>query len=55
MIIVAAGVMLLIAGIAELMRCVLCIRDGQWPPRSGDVEELEVVLAKEHGTAEARS
>ncbi len=52
MIIVATGVMLLLAGIAEVMRCVICMRDGSWPPRSGDVEELDVVLAKQHGNHE---
>ena len=41
---------LLIAGIAEVMRCLLCRRNGRWPPRSGDVEELEVVLAQQHAT-----
>jgi TRAP-type mannitol/chloroaromatic compound transport system permease small subunit len=48
--------MLLIAGIAEILRCLICLRDGRWPPRSGDVEELEVVLQQTHGTAqESRS
>ena len=51
-IIVVTGVMLLIAGIAEVMRCILCIRDGKWLPRMGDVEELEVVLQKTHGSEE---
>jgi hypothetical protein len=31
------------------MRCIICIRNGRWPPRSGDVEELEVVLQQQHG------
>lgn len=48
-----AGVTLLLAGIAEVMRCLVCLRDGRWPPRAGDVEELEVVLKAQHGT-EAR-
>jgi TRAP-type mannitol/chloroaromatic compound transport system permease small subunit len=56
LIIFVTGLMLLIAGIAEILRCLICLRDGRWPPRSGDVEELEVVLQKTHGTAEeARS
>jgi TRAP-type mannitol/chloroaromatic compound transport system permease small subunit len=54
-IIVVTGVMLLIAGIAEVMRCLICIRDGQWMPRMGDVEELEVVLQKTHGTEAGES
>jgi TRAP-type mannitol/chloroaromatic compound transport system permease small subunit len=48
MIIFAAGITLLIAGIAEVMRCLLCIRTGRWLSRSGDVEELEVVLVQQH-------
>lgn len=43
-----AGVTLLIAGIAEVMRCIVCMRTGSWPQRSGDVEELEKVLQEQH-------
>ena len=50
LLIFVAGLTLLIAGIAEVMRCLLCLRNGRWPPRSGDVEELEVVLAQQHAT-----
>ena len=49
LLIFAAGVTLLIAGIAEVMRCIVCMRTGQWPKRSGDVEELEVILQEQHG------
>jgi len=49
MVIFVAGITLLIAGLGELMRCILCIRDGFWLSRSGDVEELEQVLIKQHG------
>jgi len=52
LVIFVTGIMLLIAGTAEVMRCLLCLEDGRWPPRSGDVEELEVVLQQTHGTAE---
>ena len=38
------GVMLILQGLAEVARCVICIRDGAWPPRLSDVEELEVVI-----------
>jgi TRAP-type mannitol/chloroaromatic compound transport system permease small subunit len=47
-IIFVAGVTLMIAGAGELMRCLVCIRTGQWLSRSGDVEELEQVLIQEH-------
>ena len=40
--------LLALQGLAETLRCVLCIRDGQWPPRLHDVEELEDVLVQQH-------
>lgn len=40
-IIVAAGVLLLIQGIAQVFRCVLCIRTGEWMLARDDVEEIE--------------
>ncbi|MDM7943866.1 MAG: TRAP transporter small permease subunit [Hydrogenophaga sp.] len=43
-----AGLTLLIAGAAEVMRCLVCIRTGEWLSRSGDVEELEQVLIQQH-------
>ena len=42
-----AGVLLLIQGIAEIIRCVLCIRTGAWPQRLHDVEEMETVILHE--------
>ena len=47
-VIFVAGVTLLIAGAAEVMRCLVCIRTGEWLSRSGDVEELEQVLIQQH-------
>jgi TRAP-type mannitol/chloroaromatic compound transport system permease small subunit len=41
------GVLLLLQGIAEMIRCVLCIRSGQWPQRLHDVEETEARLVRE--------
>lgn len=46
-VIIAAGVLLTIQGIAEVFRCILTIRTGAWPERESDVEELEAVLQKE--------
>lgn len=40
----AAGVLLTLQGIAEVLRCVLCLKEGQWPPRLHDVVELEEQL-----------
>jgi TRAP-type mannitol/chloroaromatic compound transport system permease small subunit len=47
-IIVAAGILLFIQGIAQVMRCILCIRSGQWTRAADDVEETEVKLIHEH-------
>ena len=35
------GLLLLLQGLVEVVRCVQCIRQGDWPPRLADVEELE--------------
>ncbi len=42
-----AGVLLLIQGIAEIIRCILCIRLGRWPQRLHDVEETESIILQE--------
>ena len=42
-----AGALLLIQGIAEIIRCILCIRTGEWPQRLHDVEEMETVILHE--------
>jgi len=38
-----AGALVLIQGVAEIARCVICLRNGHWPPRLKDVEEIDVV------------
>ena len=40
----AAGVLLTLQGVAELLRCVLCLKEGAWPARLHDVEEMEDAL-----------
>jgi TRAP-type mannitol/chloroaromatic compound transport system permease small subunit len=35
------GVLLLLQGVVEVVRCIRCIRTGAWPERLSDVEELE--------------
>jgi TRAP-type mannitol/chloroaromatic compound transport system permease small subunit len=42
-----AGVLILLQGIAEAVRCLICIKTGEWPPRLHDVQETEAVLMKE--------
>ena len=38
-----AGAVLLLQGIAEMVRCVLCLKTGVWTPRLKDAEEMDVV------------
>lgn len=43
-----AAFLLVLQGIAETIRCIKCLRTGQWPQRLQDVEELEVELIRKH-------
>src|SRR6478672_9392567 len=38
-----AGTMVMIQGIAEIIRCVVCLRTGEWPSRLKDVAETDVI------------
>jgi TRAP-type mannitol/chloroaromatic compound transport system permease small subunit len=38
-----AGALVMIQGIAEILRCISCLRNGAWPARLEDVEEVDVV------------
>ncbi len=38
-----AGTLVLLQGLAEIVRCVVCLRDGEWPERLKDAEESDVV------------
>nr|WP_255647847.1 TRAP transporter small permease subunit [Ensifer sp. IC4062] len=38
-----AGALVMLQGLAEIVRCVLCLRTGTWPERLRDVEEIDVV------------
>jgi TRAP-type mannitol/chloroaromatic compound transport system permease small subunit len=42
------GMFLLLQGIVEVARCIVCIRRGVWPDRLHDVEELEKVILEQH-------
>jgi TRAP-type mannitol/chloroaromatic compound transport system permease small subunit len=42
MIIPIAGGLLLIQGFAEIIRCIICLKTGEWPKREHDVEEVDV-------------
>jgi TRAP-type mannitol/chloroaromatic compound transport system permease small subunit len=37
-----AGAFLLLQGLAEIVRCVICLKQGVWPSREQDVEEVDV-------------
>jgi TRAP-type mannitol/chloroaromatic compound transport system permease small subunit len=54
MLIPAAGVLLTLQGVAEVLRCVLCLKEGQWPARLHDVDELEEQLMHLHTSAQAK-
>ena len=45
---------LLLQGIAESIRCIQCLRTGEWPKRLHDVEEMETVIRERKREAEAR-
>jgi TRAP-type mannitol/chloroaromatic compound transport system permease small subunit len=38
-----AGALVMLQGLAEIMRCVVCLRTGRWPERLKDAEEIDVV------------
>ena len=42
-----AGFFLLLQGFAEIARCVMCLREGAWPEREADVQEVDVEKLKE--------
>ena len=41
-----AGAFLLVQGIVEIIRCVICIKEGKWPSRVEDVQEVDVEKLK---------
>ncbi|MFN7121337.1 MAG: TRAP transporter small permease subunit [Hydrogenophaga sp.] len=42
-----AGAFLLLQGIVEIIRCIMCLQTGEWPKRAQDVEEVDVDKLKE--------
>jgi TRAP-type mannitol/chloroaromatic compound transport system permease small subunit len=51
-VIVAAGILLFIQGIAQVCRCVHCMRTGDWIPPDDDVKETEDLLMRKADEAE---
>ena len=41
------GVLMLLQGIVEVVRCIQTIRSGEWPQRAHDVEELEKIILEQ--------
>ena len=46
-IIPVAGALILLQGIVEIIRCVICLKQGKWPSREEDVQEVDVDKLKE--------
>ena len=46
MVIPFAGILLLMQGVVEIVRCIICLRTGAWPARERDVEEVDVEQLK---------
>jgi TRAP-type mannitol/chloroaromatic compound transport system permease small subunit len=47
-----AGALLFLQGVAQVCRCIICLRTGEWPAHAEDVEELEIVLTQEYEEAQ---
>jgi TRAP-type mannitol/chloroaromatic compound transport system permease small subunit len=45
-VLVLAGVLLFLQGVAQVFRCIHCMRTGEWLLAEEDVEETEVALAR---------
>ena len=42
-----AGAVLLLQGLVEIIRCIICLRDGDWPSREDDVAEVDIQKLKD--------
>lgn len=50
MLIPVGGALVALQGFAEVLRCVLCLKQGHWEPRLHDVEELEKQILEKAAT-----
>ena len=58
MLIPVGGALMALQGVAEVLRCIICLRDGAFAPRLHDVEELEKQILEEaakHGIEAAKA
>ena len=53
MLVPLGAVLLALQGVAEMLRCVVCLRENAWPPRLHDAEELELQLIEQHAAKAA--
>ena len=54
MLIPVTGFFMTLQGIAECLRCVVCLRTGKWPQRINDVEEMEKLILEQAEAAKAQ-
>ncbi|MDR4308761.1 TRAP transporter small permease subunit [Chelatococcus sambhunathii] len=47
LIIPITGALMAMQGVVEVLRCVICLRTGEWPQRQSDVEETEQLILAE--------
>jgi TRAP-type mannitol/chloroaromatic compound transport system permease small subunit len=58
MLIPVGGALICLQGVAEVLRCIVCLRTGEFAPRLHDVEELEKQILEEaakHGAEAAKA
>ena len=48
-----AGALLFLQGLAQVCRCILCLKTGEWPAHLEDVEEMEVALLQDKEDVDA--
>ncbi|MBI5279456.1 MAG: TRAP transporter small permease subunit [Burkholderiales bacterium] len=51
MMIPVGAALIAVQGFAEVLRCLVCLRTGDWPPRLHDVQELEEQILQQHAQA----
>jgi TRAP-type mannitol/chloroaromatic compound transport system permease small subunit len=53
-----AGALIMLQGVAEIVRCIVCLKTGEWPSRLHDVSEIDVIgeqlASSEHVDEESR-
>lgn len=55
MMISVGAALIAVQGFAEVLRCIVCLREGEWPARLHDVEELETQILKQHANKAAQA